>query len=70
MKQIGKKEYTVPLLTEIPIDRTIVIQMATETKPPDLPGALPSSGQQDGTSISKPQHPTQKSGFDENPFER
>lgn len=71
MRYTEKKKYISPLITEILIDRVIVLQTTSYIPPGDPYDTAPaSSGSgEDGTSTIERQ-PTQKSGFEENPFER
>ncbi len=67
MKYTGKKIYLSPKIEEVFIDRVIVLQ-TTSYGPPDPPygNAVTAPGVDSATPATS----TQKSGFEENPFER
>ncbi len=69
MKNREKRKYIAPQLSEIEIDRMILIQLGSDNPPEPLDITL-GENQKAGTASPKTQNPTQKSGFDENPFER
>ncbi len=69
MKNTEKRKYITPQLAEIKIDRDILL-LFNSTDPPDPLDITLSESQKAGTASPKTPNPTQKSGFDENPFER
>ncbi len=71
MKNTEKRIYNKPIIEEISIDRVIVLQI-TSNDPPPQPGnnLFSAPAASDSGDSSTPTNPTQKSGFEENPFER